>query len=113
MRRTVYYNEDPTFSGLILYHVRSVSSLFFWNLTEVAGGAEEGLGSLPRASVANTFGGRDDWRVGPETTFLQGRRPVSRRAQRRFAAVALARQQPELALETAGIRNLRPMFARL
>jgi hypothetical protein len=28
-------------------------------------------------------------------------------------AVTLARQQPELVLESAGIRNLRPMLARL
>jgi hypothetical protein len=57
--------------------------------------------------------GPDDWQVGPVTTFLQGRHPVSRRAQRRVVAVALARQQPDLVLEFAGIRNLRPMFATL
>jgi hypothetical protein len=28
-------------------------------------------------------------------------------------AVALAHQQPELVLESAGIRNLQPIFARL
>jgi hypothetical protein len=28
-------------------------------------------------------------------------------------AIALARQQPELVLESAGIQNLRPIFARL
>jgi hypothetical protein len=69
--------------------------------------------SLFDTRVAKTFGGPDDWRVGPVTTFLQGGQPVSRRAQRRVAAVALALQQPEIALESAGIRNLRPMFARL
>jgi hypothetical protein len=40
----VEFNEDPTFSGLTLYHVRSVSYLFSWSLTEVADGAEEGSG---------------------------------------------------------------------
>jgi hypothetical protein len=37
--------------------------------------------------VAKTFGGPHDWRVGPVTTFLQGRPTVSRRAQRRVVAV--------------------------
>jgi hypothetical protein len=68
---------------------------------------------LLHACVAKTFGGPNDWRVGPITTFFQGRQPVPRRGQRRVVAVSLARQQPEFVLESAGIRNLRPMCARL
>jgi hypothetical protein len=41
--------------------------------------------------VGKTFGGPNDWRVGPVMTFLQGRQPVSRRARRRVASLALAR----------------------
>jgi hypothetical protein len=67
--------------------------------------------------VAKTFGASDDWRVRPGISALNDLPPRKTASHKTYAkarvAVALARQQPELVNESADIRNLRPMLARL